>query len=202
MIDFSRTQPSRLTHNSKLQNSNQKCLNCARCPFADVLLAAAGAAVRAGGGVGAGGREAAVLRQPRGGLPALPVHGFRGGAGQRDGAQLGGGGRRGRSPDGSGFLRRRRLVALRRVGPGRQRGDKLTEGGDECKHSETLVVRTKIHIRCKVKRCVCRILIGLSSLITLNVCVDGQSGSMGQSSPISIWSHDSLAFTSGEHGWQ
>lgn len=86
----------------------------------DVLLAAAGAAVRAGGGVGAGRRQAAVLRQPRGGLPALPVHGFGGGAGQRDGAQLGGGGRRGRSADGSGFLCRRRLVALRRVGPERR----------------------------------------------------------------------------------
>lgn len=54
--------------------------------LADVLLAAAGAAVGAGGGVGAGGREAAVLRQPRGRLPALAVHGFGGGAGQRDGA--------------------------------------------------------------------------------------------------------------------
>lgn len=122
MIDFSRTKPNWLTQNSKQTKKYSKKI--ARCPLADVLLAAAGAAVRAGGGVGAGGREAAVLRQPRGGLPALPVHGFRGGAGQGDGAQLGGGGRGGGSSDRPGFLRRRRLVALRRVGPGGQRGSK------------------------------------------------------------------------------
>lgn len=100
----------------------RSCAGSFRNLLVDVLLAAAGAAVGAGRGVGAGRREAAVLRQPRGGLPALPVHGFGGGAGKRDGAQLGGGGRRGRSPDGSGLVRRRRLVALRRVGPGRRRG--------------------------------------------------------------------------------